>query len=48
MTAHKPSQAGVTNLKKLVEHLLPLPPREGQGAERAPEQAGRFRQCFET
>jgi len=35
-------QAGVADFKKLVQDLLPLPPREGQGAQGAPEQQDNF------
>ena len=35
-------QAGVADFKKLVEHLLPLPPRQRQRQQRAPEQQNDF------
>ena len=39
-------QAGVANFKKLLENLLPLPPRERQRQQRAPEQQDDFADVF--
>ena len=39
-------QAGVANFKKLLEDLLPLPPRQRQGQQRAPEQQDNFTNIF--
>ena len=39
-------QAGVADFKKLVEDLLPLPPRQRQGQQRAPEQQDNFTDVF--
>ena len=39
-------QTRVANFKKLVEDLLPLPPRQRQGQQRAPKQKDDFADAF--